>query len=148
MATGTRKTQEHSVVGRLAERGEEATTRLLDVLGKNVRLTDAFARAASAKGRFDSASKTALSQVGLAPADDVKELRRQVERLEKRLAKLESGGTGSRTAKRSETKKTPTAAKRTTRQSESATKGRSPSAGRAIGGGPGRSSSPGGGTAR
>jgi hypothetical protein len=148
MATRTRKTQEHGVVGRLAERGEEATTRLLDVLGRNVRLTDALARAASAKGRLDSASKTALSQVGLAPADDVKDLRRQVERLEKRLAKLESGGSAGRSAKRSETKKTPSTAKRTTRKRGATTKGGSPSAGRAIGGGPGRSSSPGGGTAR
>jgi hypothetical protein len=148
MAEPQKRPTEEGMVERLSRRGEGALTRLLDELGRNDRVTDALGRAMSAKGKLDGASKRALQQVGLAPFDDVEDLRKQVQRLEKRLAKLE-GASGSRsTAKRSETKKTPTARRRTTtakpKESEAAP---SPPAGRALGGGPGRSSSPGGGTA-
>jgi hypothetical protein len=153
MATRNRK-QDHSVVARLADRGEDATTKLLDLLGSNLRVTDALTRAASARGKLDSVSKGALSQIGLAPADDVKDLRKQVERLEKRLAKLESGGaSGKPTAKRSETKKTTSAKRRTTKASNSKAgpaeeKAISPAPGRAIGGSSARGSGSGGGAAR
>ena len=96
MATKQSKEPEGSVVGRLAERGEEAVSRLLDELGRNPRVSDALDRAASAKGRLDSASRSALHRAGLAPADEVHELRRQVERLEKRLAKLEAPSAAAR----------------------------------------------------
>src|SRR5918998_344740 len=87
-----RKTADEGVVSRLAGRGEDAMTRLMDELGRNSMVTDALARAMSAKGRLDSASRAALGQVGLAAADDLDDLRKQVASLEKRLAKLEGAG--------------------------------------------------------
>lgn len=84
-----RDKEEHGSVSRLAEKGEEAVNRFLEELGKNPRVTEALHRAASAKGKLDAASRKAVAQVGLAPADDVVELRKKVEALEKRLAKLE-----------------------------------------------------------
>jgi hypothetical protein len=146
MATGQNRPTEAGVVGRLSRRGEEALTRLMDELGRNDRVTDALSRAMSAKGRLDGASKRALHQVGLAPADDLDDLRKQVQRLEKRVAKLEGTSGAKATAKRSETKKTSTA-KRGTTTAKTEEKAPSPPAGRALGGGTGRSSSPGGGTA-
>jgi uncharacterized membrane protein YccC len=147
MAKQQRKATEAGMVERLSRRGEETLGRLMDDLGRNERVTDALGRAASAKGRFDTASRRALNQVGLAPADDLEELRRQVTGLEKRLAKLE-GGTGSKTsAKRSETKKTSTAKRQTSRTRKKEEKAPSPPAGRALGGGSGRGASAGGGPA-
>lgn len=140
MATTQKKRADGSMVGRLAERGEEAVNRLLDELGKNPMLADALHRAASAKGKLDSASHAALVQVGIAPVDEVKELRKRVEALEKRLAKLEGGK--APTAKRSETKATPTAAK-ATRTSVGEEKVPSPETGRALGGGTARGGSAG-----
>jgi hypothetical protein len=146
MEKGQSKTTEPGVVGRLSRRGEETLGRLMDDLGRNERVTDALGRAMSAKGRLDTASRRALHQVGLAPADDLEELRKQVAGLEKRLAKLE-GGSGSKTsAKRSETKKTSTAKRQTTRTRKKEEKAPSPPAGRALGGGSGRGASAGGGS--
>jgi len=150
MATSRKKPEDGSFVGRLAGKGEEAVNRLVDELGKNPRVTDALGKAMSAKGRVDSASRRTLSQIGLAAADELKDLRKQIERLERRLARLEGGsssGSSSRgSAKRSETKKKPTTRKRTTTVKKDASKASSPAPGRAIGGGPGRGSSPGGGS--
>jgi hypothetical protein len=150
MATSRKKPDDGSFVGRLAGKGEDAVNRLVDELGKNPRVTDALGKAMSAKGRVDSASRRTLSQIGLAAADELKDLRKQIERLERRLARLEGGsssGTSSRgSAKRSETKKKPTTRKRTTTVKKDASKAASPAPGRSIGGGPGRGSSPGGGS--
>ena len=96
MATGDRKSSESGVVGRLAGRGEEAMSRLVDELGRNRTLMEGLTRALAAKGMLDTASRTALTQVGLAPAEDVRELRRRVMDLEKRLAELEGGSTTPR----------------------------------------------------
>jgi polyhydroxyalkanoate synthesis regulator phasin len=143
MPTPQRKSNGEGVVERLSRRGEEALTKLMDEVGRNERVTDALGRASSAKGKLDDASRRALQQVGLAPADEVESLRKQVESLEKRLAKLEGAPsgkvTGKATAKRSETKKTSTAKRRTTKARAGA-KAPSPPAGRALGGGPGRGS--------
>jgi len=150
MATSRKKPEDGSFVGRLAGKGEEAVNRLVDELGKNPRVTDALGKAMSAKGRVDSASRRTLSQIGLAAADELKDLRKQIERLERRLARLEGGsssGSSSRgSAKRSETKKKPTTRKRTTTVKKDASKASSPAPGRSIGGGPGPGSSPGGGS--
>jgi polyhydroxyalkanoate synthesis regulator phasin len=154
MATGQKKPDDSGgIVGRLAERGEEAVTRIVDELSKNPRVTDALDKAMSAKGKVDAGARRTLSQVGLAAADELKDLRKQIERLEKRLARLE-GGTSTRgrtaarsTAKRTETKKKPTTRKRTTTVKKDAEKATSPAPGRSIGGGSGRGSSPGGGSA-
>jgi polyhydroxyalkanoate synthesis regulator phasin len=155
MATRRKKPDEGGgFVGRLAERGEEAVTRLVDELSKSPRVTDAVEKAMSAKGKVDAGARRTLSQVGLAAADELKDLRKQIERLESRLARLEGGGTtGTRkaprtTAKRTETKRKPTTRKRTTTTvKKDAEKATSPDAGRSIGGGSGRGSSPGGGPA-
>jgi septal ring factor EnvC (AmiA/AmiB activator) len=143
MATSRKKPEDGSFVGRLAGKGEDAVNRLVDELGKNPRVTDALGKAMSAKGRVDSASRRTLSQIGLAAADELKDLRKQIERLERRLARLEGG---SSSAKRSETKKKPTTRKRTTTVKKDASKASSPAPGRSIGGGPGPGSSPGGGS--
>ena len=96
METEDRKSSDAGVVGRLAGRGEEAMSRLLDELGRNRTLTEGLTRALAAKGMLDSASRTALMQVGLAPAEDVRELRGRVMALEKRLAELEGRSTRQR----------------------------------------------------
>jgi hypothetical protein len=144
MATRGKK-PEPGVVERLSKRGEEAFGRLAEELGRNERVADALGKALSAKGRLDGASRKALGQVGLAAAEELKELRAQIQKLEKRLARLEGGSTGtSSAAKRSETKKTSSAKKRTTTKVKAdQEKAPSPPPGRAIGGGSGRGSSAG-----
>lgn len=142
MAT-KRKKEPENLVERLAERGEEAVSRVLNELSP--RISAAFDRAMSTKGRVDSASRSALTQLGLAAADEIKDLRGQLERLENRLARLEgsSGGkaSGKQSAKKSETKTTPSAKKGSARVKKETDKAPSPPPGRAIGGGSGRGSS-------
>ena len=84
------KEAEAGALGRLSKAGEDALGRLVEELGKNERVTDAIARAMSAKGKVDEGARRALGQVGLAASDELKDLRKHIERLEKRLAKLES----------------------------------------------------------
>lgn len=133
------KETDAGTLGRLSKAGEDALTRLVDELGKNERVTDAVGRAMSAKGKLDEGAKRAVGGVGLAAAEELKDLRKHIERLEKRLAKLESGG---KPASKPRTAKPKTAAstsaKKTTEQSTS------PSPGRAIGGGTGRGAGSGG----
>ena len=147
MATRRKKSDEGGFVGRLAERGEDAVTRLVDELSRNPRVTDALDRAMSAKGKVDAGARRTLSQIGVAAADELKDLRKQIERLERRLARLEASETGTRSSrrpsdKRAETKRKPTTRKRTTTKVKSdASKAASPPPGRSLGGGPGRGSS-------
>jgi len=89
VAKAEKARSEPGVVTRLAERGEEAMSRLADELGKNQVLSDALHRMASAKGKVDAASRSAFAQLGLASADEVEKLRKKVAALEKRLAALE-----------------------------------------------------------
>jgi polyhydroxyalkanoate synthesis regulator phasin len=139
-----KKPDNGGTVNRLAARGEEAVTRLVEELSKNPRVTDAISRAMDAKGKIDQSARGALTQVGLAAADELKDLRKQIERLERRLAKLETKEeakpASKPTAKKSETKKTPTAKKGTATKKD-AEKAPSPPPGRSIGGGTGRGSS-------
>lgn len=133
------KETDAGTLGRLSKAGEDTITRLVEELGKNERVTDAMARAMAAKGKLDEGAKRAVGQVGLAAADELKDLRKHIERLEKRLAKLEAEAKPKPAAKPRTTKpRTTTAAKKTTE------KAASPSPGRAIGGGTGRGASPGG----
>jgi len=140
----SKKPNDGSTFNRLAGRGEEAVTKLVEELGKNPRVTDALGRVMDAKTRIDQSARGAVAQAGLAAADELKELRKQIERLERRLAKLESSegkpAAKKTTAKKSETKKTPTAKKSTTTK-KAADKAPSPAPGRSIGGGTGRGSS-------
>jgi polyhydroxyalkanoate synthesis regulator phasin len=138
------KPNDGGTFNRLAGRGEEAVTKLVEELSKNPRVTDALGRVMDAKTRIDQSARGAVAQAGLAAADELKELRKQIERLERRLAKLESTESKPKakktTAKKSETKKTPTAKKSTTTK-KAADKAPSPAPGRSIGGGTGRGSS-------
>lgn len=140
----SKKPDNGGTLNRLAGRGEEAVTRLVEELGKNPRVTDALSRVMDAKTKIDQSARGAVAQAGLAAADELKELRKQIERLERRLAKLESSeskpAAKKTTAKKSETKKTPTAKKATTTK-KPAEKAPSPPPGRSIGGGSGRGSS-------
>jgi hypothetical protein len=140
----SKKPDDGGTLNRLAGRGEEAVTRLVEELGKNPRVTDALSRVMDAKTKIDQSARGAVAQAGLAAADELKELRKQIERLERRLAKLESSeskpAAKKTTAKKSETKKTPTAKKATTTK-KPAEKAPSPPPGRSIGGGSGRGSS-------
>jgi hypothetical protein len=148
MATKRKKPEDSGFVERLTGRGEETVSRLLDELSRNPRVTDALARAMSAKGRLDAGARRTLSQAGVAAADELKDLRKQIERLERRLTRLEGGsGTARSTAKKADTKKKPTAKKKSTTAKSSTKKASSPAPGRSVGGGSGRSSSPGGGPA-
>ena len=140
----SKKPSDGGMVNRLAGRGEEAVTRLVEELSKNPRVTDALSRVMDAKTKIDQSARGAAAQAGLAAAGELKELRKQIERLERRLAKLESAekpAAKTTTAKKAETKKTPTAKKRTTTVKKDAEKAPSPSPGRSIGGGSGRGSS-------
>lgn len=140
----SKKENDGGTFNRLAGRGEEAVTRLVEELSKNPRVTDALSRVMDAKTKIDQSARGAVAQAGLAAADELKELRRQIERLERRLAKLESSGSKpaakKTTTKKSETKKTPSAKKSTTTK-KTAEKAPSPPPGRSIGGGSGRGSS-------
>lgn len=141
----SKKPDDGGTLNRLAGRGEEAVTRLVEELSKNPRVTDALGRVMEAKTKIDQGARGAVAQAGLAAADELKELRKQIERLERRLAKLESSEGKPSTAqkpsaKKAETKKTPTAKKRTTVKKDTE-KAPSPPPGRAIGGGSGRGSS-------
>jgi hypothetical protein len=127
MAT-KRKKDEGSTLGRLAGRGEEAVTRLVDELARNPRVTEALGRAMSAKGRVDSASRRTLGTIGLAAADELKDLRKQIERLEKRLSRVEGDKKPAPARKTSATKR------------KTAKKKPSPAPGRTTGGGTGRGS--------
>jgi septal ring factor EnvC (AmiA/AmiB activator) len=153
MAT-SKKPDDSGFVGNLAERGEKAVNRLMEELAHNPRVTDALSKAMSAKGRVDAGARKTLSQFGVAAADELADLRKQIERLERRLARVEGTTTTTTkkpasSAKRSETKKKPTAKKKTTTTTTKAStkKTPSPSAGRSVGGGTGRGSTPGGGSA-
>jgi polyhydroxyalkanoate synthesis regulator phasin len=144
----SKKPGDGGMVNRLAGRGEEAVTRLVEELSKNPRMTDALSRVMDAKTKIDQSARGAVAQAGLAAADELKELRKQIERLERRLVKLESTdkpapmktSAKKTTAKKAETKTPPTAKTRTTVKKD-AEKAPSPSPGRSIGGGTGRGSS-------
>jgi len=111
----SKKPNDDGMVNRLAGRGEEAVTRLVEELSKNPRVTDALGRVMDAKGRIDQSARGAVAQVGLAAADELKELRKQIERLERRLAKLETKAKSSakKPAAKKPAAKKGTAAKKT-----------------------------------
>jgi hypothetical protein len=138
MATKTKKDENSGVVGRLAGKGEEALTKLMDELGRNERVTEALSRAMNAKGKLDVTSRGALHGIGLAPVDEVRDLQKRLESLEKRLAKIEGAAGITPTTKRAETKKTRSSAtrkKRASAASKKADQAPSPAAGAAVSGG-------------
>jgi hypothetical protein len=92
MAGARKQPTDEGVVSRLAGRGEEALTRLMDELGRNEMVTDALGRAMAAKGKVDETTRKTLSQIGLSSSEELKEVTKRLERLEKRVQKLEAGG--------------------------------------------------------
>ncbi|MDQ3857963.1 MAG: hypothetical protein M3327_05875 [Actinomycetota bacterium] len=92
-----KKPSDASVITRLAGRGEDALTRLMDDLGRNPRVTDALSRTMAAKGKVDETTRRTLGQVGLAAAGEIRDLREGLERLEKRLEDLERRSTSEPT---------------------------------------------------
>jgi cell division protein FtsN len=112
-----------SVLSRLATRGEDAVTKLMEEMGRNPRVTEALGAAMSAKGKVDVKTRETLRQIGLAAADEIKDLRGHLERLEKRLAALEDGSSKSTASKPAAAKPvaaTSTAAKPATAKSATA----------------------------
>jgi polyhydroxyalkanoate synthesis regulator phasin len=132
------KETDAGTLGRLSKAGEDALTRFVEELGKNERITDAVAKAVAAKGKLDEGAKRAVGQVGLAAADELKDLRKHIERLEKRLAKLESEAEPAAKPRRTTKPRTTTSRTRKTAEKPS------PAPGRSIGGGTGRGSASGG----
>jgi hypothetical protein len=80
-----------SLAGRLAGVGEETVKRLYDEFSKNERAREAVKGAKDQLGRV---SRSALQQLGIAPLEELDELRGQVERLEARVRVLEGNGEG------------------------------------------------------
>jgi polyhydroxyalkanoate synthesis regulator phasin len=103
---------ESGVITKLSKAGEDALNRLVEELGKNQIVTDAVARAMSAKGMVDERTRKTLGQVGVAGADEIKNMRKRLERLEKRLAALEQKPKPAAKPKAAAAKK-PATAKRT-----------------------------------
>jgi polyhydroxyalkanoate synthesis regulator phasin len=132
------KETDAGTLGRLSKAGEDALTRFVEELGKNERITDAVAKAVAAKGKLDEGAKRAAGQVGLAAADELKDVRKHIERLEKRLAKLESEAKPAARPRRTTKPRTTTSRTRKTAEKPS------PAPGRSIGGGTGRGSASGG----
>lgn len=89
MAEDGKQEGETGVITKLSKAGEDAVTKIVEELGRNERVTDAFSRAMAAKGKVDETTRRTLGQVGVAAADEIKDLRKNLERLEKRLAALE-----------------------------------------------------------
>jgi polyhydroxyalkanoate synthesis regulator phasin len=135
-----KKAKENDVgaFGRLSKAGEDAITKFIDELGKNERVTEAMARAMAAKGKLDESAKRAVGGVGLAAAEELKDLRKHIERLEKRLAKLEGEAKPASKPRATKSKTTTSRAKKTTERASS------PAQGRSVGGGTGRGSGSGG----
>lgn len=102
-----------STLGRLADKGEEAVTKLIDELAKNPRVTDALARVMEAKGKADQATRKTLANSSGAAATQIKDLRLRLERLEQRLQNMESSEAATATkpaASKPATPKKPAAA--------------------------------------
>jgi hypothetical protein len=129
------KETDAGTLGRLSKAGEDALTKLIDELGKNERVTDALGKAMSAKGKVDDGARRAMGSVGLAAAEELKDMRKHIERLEKRLAKLEAE---SRPKPKAKPASKATASKE--RAKETAERSASPSPGRSVGGGTARGS--------
>ena len=113
------KETDTGTLGRLSKAGEDALTKLAEELGKNERVTEAVGKAMAAKGKLDDGARRAVGGVGLAAAEELKDLRKHIERLEKRLAKLE-GASKPASKPRGSKPRTTTAAKKPAAPKEAA----------------------------
>jgi hypothetical protein len=138
------KETDAGTLGRLSKAGEDALTKLIDELGKNERVTEALGKAMSAKGKVDDGARRAMGSVGLAAAEELKDMRRHIERLEKRLAKLEGDSKPKPKPKAKPASKSASSKERAKETTERST---APSPGRSVGGGAARGSGAGGTTA-
>jgi hypothetical protein len=105
------KETDTGTLGRLSKAGEDALTKLAEELGKNERVTEAVGKAMAAKGKLDGGARRAVGGVGLAAAEELKDLRKHIERLEKRLAKLEGASKPASKPRTSKPRTTATAKK-------------------------------------
>jgi len=102
---------EGSTLGRLADKGEEAVTKLIDELAKNPRVTDALARVMEMKGKADEKTRQTLANSSGAAASQIKDLRIHLEKLEKRLQKMEGDSTAAAAPAKKPAAKKPATAK-------------------------------------
>jgi hypothetical protein len=111
--TNGKKESDSGTLERLTKRGEDVLTRFVEEIGKKERVADALGKASAAKGKVEGASRKALGQAGMAASEELADLRKHVERLEKRLAKLEgdSAPKGAAAGKTEAKPKKPAAAK-------------------------------------
>jgi hypothetical protein len=105
------KETDTGTLGRLSKAGEDALTKLAEELGRNERVTEAVGKAMAAKGKLDDGARRAVGGVGLAAAEELKDLRKHIERLEKRLAKLEGASKPASKPRTSKPRTTTTAKK-------------------------------------
>ena len=102
---------EGSTIGRLADKGEETVTKLIDELAKNPRVTEALSRVMEMKGKADQATRKTIANASGATAGEIKNLRTRLERLENRLQQMESSGAGATTPAKPAAAKKPAARK-------------------------------------
>ncbi len=85
MAEAKKEAADQGVLERLAVRGDEAIRRLRD----EAHAADALQRLSEARDRAGKVQRGVLHQLNVAPLDEVESLRADLDRVEKRLAKLE-----------------------------------------------------------
>ncbi len=78
-----------SLVGRLADVGEEAIRRVYDEIDRSERAHETLQRLSGTRGRLEKLSRSAMRQLGIAPLDEFELLQRRLDRLEKRVRTLE-----------------------------------------------------------
>lgn len=85
MAEAKKEAVDQGVLERLAVRGDEAIRKLRE----EAHAADALHRLSDARDRAGKVQRGVLHQLNVAPLDEVEALRAELDRVEKRLAKLE-----------------------------------------------------------
>ncbi len=85
MPEAKKEAVDQGVLERLAVRGDEAIRRLRE----EAHAAEALERLTEARGRAGKVQRGVLHQLNVAPLDEVEALRAELDRVEKRLAKLE-----------------------------------------------------------
>ncbi|MCL4288703.1 MAG: hypothetical protein KJ051_00365 [Thermoleophilia bacterium] len=85
MPEAKKEAVDQGVLERLAVKGDEAIRRLRE----EAHAAEALERLTEARGRAGKVQRGVLHQLNVAPLDEVEALRAELDRMEKRLAKLE-----------------------------------------------------------